>query len=123
MEFRDILKDLRFEKNVTQGEVAKSCGLTSTCICQLETGARNPTGSTVIALAKYFDVSADYLLGLEDDFGTPTTAPIGDTLTREERELVERYRALDDKLKKIVMDGIKVYGGANELVSKSGKKV
>ena len=48
---------------------------------------------------------------------------MGDGMTADERELVERYRALDDKLKKIVMDGIKVYGGANELVSKSGKKV
>ncbi len=128
IDFSDILKDLRFEKNVTQGVVAKSCGLTPTCICQLETGARNPTGSTIIALAKYFDVSADYLLGLTSDDGAelyspPTAGTMHETLSPDERELVERYRALDDKLKKIVMDGIKVYGGANELVSKSGKKV
>lgn len=128
MEFRDILKDLRFEKNVTQGEVAKSCGLTSTCICQLETGARNPTGSTVIALAKYFDVSADYLLGLTSDDGAglyspPTAGVMHDTLTREERELIESYRGLNDTFKKLVRDSIKVYSGDNELIFKPDKKV
>lgn len=101
MEFRDILKDLRFEKNVTQGEVAKSCGLTSTCICQLETGARNPTGSTVIALAKYFDVSADYLLGLTSDDGAglyspPTAGAMHDSigLTEKEKALLKAFKNL-----------------------------
>lgn len=110
MEFRDILKDLRFEKNVTQGVVAKSCGLTPTCICQLETGARNPTGSTIIALAKYFDVSADYLLGLEDDFGARTTTGgnvMRDTNTAQERELLELFRTLSPYLKGMTMEAVK----------------
>lgn len=109
MEFRDILKDLRFEKNVTQGVVAKSCGLTPTCICQLEAGARNPTGSTIIALAKYFDVSADYLLGLEDDFGarTDTTVEAVTGYSLEEKNLIENYRELNQSGKRLINETIK----------------
>ncbi len=104
MEFRDILKDLRFEKNVTQGVVAKSCGLTPTCICQLETGARNPTGSTIIALAKYFDVSADYLLGLTSDDGAelyspPTAGTVHGAQSSDETRLLEIYRSLSPDMR------------------------
>ncbi len=128
IDFSDRLTGLIEEKNITQNELAQEIGYTQRAVSKWVNGQAEPTESAIVKCAKYFEVSTDYLLGLTSDDGAelyspPTTAPIGDTLTREERELVERYRALDDKLKKIVMDGIKVYGGANELVSKSGKKV
>ena len=69
MGFAERLKYLREEKGVTQKEVAKSCDITTTCICNLENGLRNPTGSTIIALSDFFGVSADYLLGRTDDLG------------------------------------------------------
>ncbi len=104
MSFCEVLKELRTVKGVTQKEIAKACELTPTCICQLETGARNPTGSTVAALAVYFGVSADYLLGLEDDFGARVAAPMGDVehYSEEERKLIEDYRALNYAGKKLV---------------------
>ncbi len=110
MSFGEILKDLRAEKGVTQVEVAKGCGLTTTCICSLEQGTRNPTGSTVAVLATYFGVSADYLLGLVDDFGTHTAAPMGESsisYSSEERKLIEDYRELNTAGKKLVNETIK----------------
>ena len=92
--FCERLKDLRIEQNATQKDVAKGCGLTPTCICQLETGVRNPTGSTVAMLAKYFDVSADYLLGLSSDESPKLFVPMGDSTTAKERELLEAFRQL-----------------------------
>ncbi len=106
MLFKDRLKELREDRNLTQKNVAQACDLTPTCICQLETGARNPTGSTLVALAEFFDVSIDYLMGLESDIQkidyTPQAAnkfPQGEPLSTEERELVDAYRALNVKNK------------------------
>ena len=126
MDFREILKDLSFEKNMTQGEVAKGCGLTPTCICQLETGARKPTGSTVIALANFFEVSSDYLLGLEDDFGARTTAPtvgaMHSAYSSEERRIIEQYRSLPKQLQELIRNQLEIYC-APETLNKSDKKV
>ena len=87
MNFCETLKYLRAEKGVTQKEVAKACNLTPTCICSLEQGTRNPTGSTIRTLAVYFGVSADYLLGLEDDYGVV----IPDEEAQELRTIGEVY--------------------------------
>ena len=65
MAFSEVLKYLREEREITQKELANKCNLSPQCICALEQGTRNPTGSTVAVLAAFFGVSADYLLDLE----------------------------------------------------------
>lgn len=69
MLFSQRLKELRIEKSCTLTEIAKNCGVSVQCISSLEMGTRNPTGSTLNALADFFQVSTDYLLGRTDDFG------------------------------------------------------
>ena len=102
MNFCDILKQLREEKGVTQKVVAKNCNLTATCICQLESGVRNPTGSTLKALAQYFNVSADYLLGIEDDFGIKQNG-----ISQEEENVLAMFAALTEDEKKVFTDMLK----------------
>lgn len=123
MSFAETLKYLREENQITQKELANQCKLSPQCICNLEQGLRNPTGSTVAVLAQFFGVSADYLLGLEDDFGVRTAAPIGDTYSSEERKIIEQYRSLPKQLKKLVRDQLEVYCAPNELLSNTDKKV
>ncbi len=111
MSFSKILKYLREEKQITQKELATACNLSSQCICALEQGTRNPTGSTVAVLATFFEVSADYMLGLEDDFGARTaTAPtvMGDNYSPEERQLIEDYQKLNTHSKKYLQDTLKM---------------
>lgn len=103
MSFCEVLKGLRQERGITQREIALACGLTPTCICSLEQGTRNPTGSTVATLARFFGVSADYLLGLENDYGVKSVAePMGEKLTASERELIAKYRKLSPDLKEML---------------------
>ncbi|MCM1289527.1 MAG: helix-turn-helix domain-containing protein [Corallococcus sp.] len=64
--FRERLKELRTEKGLSQMGLALEIGFGTTAICYWENGVRVPSAEAVIALAKYFGVSADYLLGLED---------------------------------------------------------
>ncbi len=125
MNFCERIKELRKEKNATQQDVAKGCGLTPTCICQLETGARNPTGSTVAVLAQYFDVSADYLLGLEDDFGVKVKETEKSLRAYDQHEITDKqtvdliklYKALSDYNKAVV------FGYVVRLIEESGLNV
>lgn len=50
----NILKQLREEKNVSQAEVAKQIGITTSYYGMIEGCTRKPSLSVAIKLAKYF---------------------------------------------------------------------
>ena len=58
---------LRKEHDKKQTELAKAVGLSISAYCRYEYGEREPTASTIVRMARYFGVSADYLLGLRDE--------------------------------------------------------
>ncbi|MDE6504395.1 MAG: helix-turn-helix domain-containing protein [Clostridia bacterium] len=64
--FTERLKELRIEKGLSLVQLAKETGISKSAISFWENGDRIPTALNIITLAKYFEVSADYLLGLED---------------------------------------------------------
>ena len=60
------LKTLRCEKQLRQKQLADELKTTNSSICDWETGRAEPNIETLINIAKLFEVSVDYLLGLED---------------------------------------------------------
>lgn len=64
--FSERLKELRIEKNVGQIELAKAINVSKGIISLWENNLREPKLSNLVALSKFFDVSIDYLVGLED---------------------------------------------------------
>lgn len=60
------LKELRIKKNLSQNELAKRTNLAQTSIYHWELGICPPNANAVIALARYFGVTTDYLLGESD---------------------------------------------------------
>ena len=64
--FSKRLKELRNKKGLTQTEFAKIFGISSGTIAMWETGKRTPDKDMIIKIARYFDVSTDYLLGNDD---------------------------------------------------------
>ena len=64
--FCERLKELRLEKGLSQAELSSNTGLSQSAIAFWENGKRVPNAQVIITLAKYFDVTTDYLLGLED---------------------------------------------------------
>ncbi len=100
MQFNRILKELRIENGYTQTQLANKANLATSCIAMLETNKREPTAQTLISLSEALGVSTDLLLGLEDDFGTRTVAPMGDTgLSSEERKLLNIYQSLSPDMR------------------------
>lgn len=61
------IKYLRNEKGIGQNLLAKELQLSNASISYWETGKQEPGAEALFKLAAYFDVSADYLLGLSDD--------------------------------------------------------
>ena len=66
MEFQIRLKELRTSKGLTQKELGIAIGATYSAVSYWEKGINEPKISHLISLCRFFDVSADYLLGLED---------------------------------------------------------
>lgn len=64
--FAERLKELRTEKNLTQMQLAFDTRLSKSAIAFWELGQRVPNANAIITLARYFEVSCDYLLGESD---------------------------------------------------------
>ena len=64
--FKENFKQLRLEKGIGQVELASALCVSKGVISLWENGLREPGMSSLIAIAKYFNVSIDYLVGIED---------------------------------------------------------
>lgn len=60
------LKELREEKGITQKEIASYLNIKQNTYSQYETGNRELPIEVLIKLAKYYNTTTDYILGLED---------------------------------------------------------
>lgn len=69
MKFKDRLRELRKQNNVLQSELAKTLNIRNTTVSAWENGVSEPEFETLIKIANYFNVSTDFLLGLEDEYG------------------------------------------------------
>ena len=65
VDFGNVLKTLRLRENMTQEQLAQKLGLTKSVISAYETGLRFPSYDVLIHIARIYNVSTDYLLGLE----------------------------------------------------------
>ena len=69
MEFTKILKDIMDEKNLNQTQIAQKIGIKQAQISEWLSGKAKPGYDTLKNMAINLDLSANYLLGLEDETG------------------------------------------------------
>lgn len=67
MEISDRLKALRTSRKVTQQQAADAAGMRVQHYQRYEYGDRTPRIEQLIALADFYGVSLDYLVGRSDD--------------------------------------------------------
>ena len=65
MEFKDILRELREEKGLTQSQLAEQVHFSLSIVNKWENGKKNPSVEAIKILAKFFNVTTDYLLDME----------------------------------------------------------
>lgn len=90
------LKQLRTEKRLTQPELAKIIGYSNSIISDWENNKAKPTSTAIITLAKFFNVTTDYLLGLENEDGTKIK-------TTEEQQIQLVARSKENKVKQFIL--------------------
>ena len=101
MNYAKILKEIRTERGLTQVELAKLANLAPSCIAMIEVGKNEPTANTLICLSQALNVSVDYLVGREDDFGVINQTV--NSLTSIQQELLFSFNLLDrDKQQQII---------------------
>lgn len=64
--FAERLKELREEKDLNQSALAKAAGISVACISRWEKNLRLPNIDSIILLCNFFNVSAGYIIGLEN---------------------------------------------------------
>ena len=62
------LKDLRDDKDLKQKEVAAFLNIDQRVYSNYETGKREIPTRFVVLLAKFYNTSSDYILGLTDNY-------------------------------------------------------
>ena len=111
MIFSEKIKILRKNAGLTQQELSKHLGITASAVGFLENGKHDPNGSTLIAYAKFFDLSIDSLVGLEPDI-EDTYSVVNEkrpSLSKDELELIEEYRTLAPYLQEMLKATIRTW--------------
>lgn len=107
------IKELRTKKKITQEELGKIVGVTTSMIGMYEIEARRPSFEVIEKIADYFGVTVDYLLGRENinDSVTPANIPSGIYL-RLAKEAEEMGLTEDDV--ELISEMFKRFKKANE---------
>ena len=96
--FGQRIKAIRERLQMSQSEFAKYIDVSSQkVISSWELDHRTPDVDTVISICSILNVSADYLLGIDEEHSA-------DSITTEEQFLLDDYRQLDEDGKEIVQD-------------------
>ena len=99
MEFKDRLKELRKEKKLTQVKLGEMLNYGYTAIANYESGRNQPSIPDLKKIASIFNVSMDYLLGV-NDIRHPYVI---DDETAEFNEFRRYYAMLNDDSKEELM--------------------
>ena len=115
--FSEILKNLRSKAGISQGQLAKSVAVSPGNVSDWEVGKTKPGYVALAALARFFGVSADYLLEL-DEAPVKTGVDLervkleqglscdGSPLKAEEADLIAMFRLLPSYEREDLVDRI-----------------
>lgn len=95
MSFSSRLKSLRSSHHISQATLAEILGVTQQAVGKWEVDKATPDYGTLCNIAKYFQVSTDYLLEYVDS-STESVAAIASTIdiSPHDQELLRKYHAL-----------------------------
>ena len=94
----DRIKSLRLSKSMTQKELSIKTNSSIVTVQCWENGSKKPSMDAIIALARTFDVSADYLLGIDSNEHFDSLL----AMSKPEKDFIDKYRRLDAYGQKLV---------------------
>ena len=91
---------LRESKDISQKELAKHIGMHNSTLNRIEAGTRPIRDVELKAVADFFDISADYLLG---------RLGRGQRIPEQERELINAYDKAPEAIQSIIQTALAPY--------------
>lgn len=88
----DRIRALREKTGMSARKFAEEIGMKYTTYYGYETGSREPGSDSIVALAKYYNVTTDYILGIEKS-PAPAEADTGD---KRLDCIIENYHQLNE---------------------------
>ena len=113
MTFGERLKHLMEEKEVTQKEVSENLNIANSTFNGYANDYREPDFSTLAALAKYFEVSVDYLLGITDKSISCANISDPDQLNT----LIHYYSSMNETTRQLLLDEAKLLSKYNSQIN------
>lgn len=101
---KDILKELRESKHLTKKQVAVGIGITERAYIAYEYGERDVSTDTLVKIAKFYNVSTDYLLGLEPQKNPLADLEIDFSKSVDSEKFIELYSGLPELAKQIFVE-------------------
>ena len=98
MDIGTSIKRIRQEKSLSQGELAKSCGISQTSLSQIEKGIKRPSSKNLAKICKILEVPEPliYLYGIEES-----------DIPKRKKELFKMlYPSVEALLKQIIAEPI-----------------
>ena len=95
------LRKLREEKGISQKQLGDVIRVSQQSVNKYENHSVEPDISTMTAIADYFCVSLDYLVG-RTQIKSPAKITSRCDLTSEEQIFIEKYRSLNEKQKESI---------------------
>ncbi len=108
MKIGNKLTELLIRNILTQQQVADSVKISHSAISQYENDVIEPTATAIARFAELYCVSADYILGLEDDLGNKNYNNLQNAVTPEERKILNAYRELTPSNRELVLRMLKL---------------
>lgn len=96
------LKEIRLAHGKTQSEVAEYLNIARASYTNIENGKRSPDVETLIALADFYSVSIDSLLGRTMQEKKPAASE-REHLSYEETELLRCFRMVNGESRKAIL--------------------
>ncbi len=90
-----IIAELRYEHNLSQKELSEILGVSSGAIAMWETNQRYPSTQNVITMSTYFNVTTDYLLGLENSRDINNTVKIKEKRSERTNNMLLAFEQLN----------------------------
>lgn len=87
------VRGLRARAGYSRRELAERLQIGEATIARIEDGKQDPSTEIAAKIARFFNVSTDYLIGLTDN----PTGVVGDSLSEQESEIIKALRDGDYK--------------------------
>lgn len=104
-----ILRSLRESKGLKQSDLAELLGLSQQGYQRYESGVAEPSMDGLAALADFYGVTTDYLLGRE-----PQKDPFAELslCAEDEQAVIDKYMSLPPEIRAMLLDVMRQLAGA-----------